>query len=70
MGWGSGVYVFDGVVGAILDEEISDQSKFNLIKTVAVVLAEHDRDTEGDSNYYDRPVVQEVFKELYPWWFD
>lgn len=70
MGWVSGVHVFDGIVGAILNEKISNQSKSELIKTVAILLAEHDWDTESDSNYYDHPVVQEVFKELYPWWFD
>lgn len=67
MGWGSGVYVFDDIVGAILDEKISDQSKFDLIKTVATVLAEQDWDTESDSGYIDHPIVKDVFNALYGW---
>jgi len=52
----------------ILTEEPLDKKKF--LKVIIKSLKEGDWDTEQDSDYWDHPLVREVFKELYPHWFD
>jgi hypothetical protein len=68
MGWGSGVYVFDAIAKALLDDKPVD--KKSALKAVIVALEDGDWDTHQDSDYYDHPLVQEAMKELHPDWFE
>ena len=67
MGWCSGTQVFDNVVEAILTDKSANQKK--LIKELIRALWELDWDCEQESEYWDNPVVKEVFMKLEPNWF-
>jgi len=68
MGWCSGTEVFDAVAEAVLEEGEMDAKEILMI--VAEVLRNNDWDCENDSYYWDHPVVQEIFHELEPEWFE
>jgi len=69
MGWASGVEIFDVVAGALLDDK-KEINKKKVLKSLINVLEDGDWDTQNDSDYYDHPLVQEIFKELHPNWFE
>jgi len=69
MGWASGVEIFDVVAGALLDDK-KEINKKEVLKSLINVLEDGDWDTQNDSDYYDHPLVQEIFKELHPNWFE
>lgn len=66
MGWCSATRIFDPIVGALLDDKPVDKKA--LIKMLAEELENGDWDCQMDSNYWDHPLVREVFKELHPDW--
>jgi hypothetical protein len=66
MGWCSGTDVFDGVMAALLD----NKSVKETIRTLILTLESMDWDCQMDSAYWEHSLVQEVFKELHPNWFD
>lgn len=68
MGWCSATYIFDNVAKALLSDEPVDK-KETLMK-LAETLREQDWDCESDSDYWDHPVVREIFMELEPEWFE
>ena len=71
MGWCSGTYVFDGVMDAFINEKsISKAVKKKIIKKVIEALQERDWDCESDSDYWEHPLVREIFMELKPEWFE
>ncbi len=70
MGWCSGTDVFDPMVKFILQMAISDIDKRAIIAHLVVTLQDHDWDCESDSAYYGDPLVQSVFQELHPEWFE
>lgn len=70
MGWCSGTFIFDRMADFILDTDKSDDEKYWALKALAEALEEQDWDCQSDSNYYDHPVVQKVFKSLHPHWFE
>ena len=67
MGWCSGTEIFDVAVGILLERKKADKE---IIKALAEILEEHDWDCQCDSTYWDEPLVQEVFRELHPKWFE
>ena len=65
MGWCSGTYVFDSVVGHLLSmNNISEFDKKLIIKNLIEELWNHDWDCEYYSGYIDEPIVRIAFKEL------
>lgn len=68
MGWCSATEVFDTIASALLDGQIFDEKE--VLKTLAVALRDADWDCEMDSDYWDHPVIQEIFRELEPDWFN
>lgn len=68
MGWCSGTEIFDTVAGAILSDEPIDKKE--ILMVVAEALRSMDWDCESDSEYWDHPVVREIFMELEPEWFE
>lgn len=67
MGFCSGTDIFDPIAGEILRADwILDENKRSLIKALVKALYSHDWDCEGDSYYYDHPIVQQVLRELNP----
>ena len=75
MGWCSGTYVFDAVIGTFVDQfdlnDPSNISRFNImLEKLNDALVDQDWDCEQDSEYYDHPLVQAFFKEKYPHWFE
>lgn len=68
MGWCSATRIFDSVAGVLLDDK--DIDKKEALETLIAALEDGDWDCQGDSDYYDHPLVQEIFKELHPNWFD
>ncbi len=67
MGFCSGTDIFDPVAKAILDSGwMEPENQASLIRTLMKALYDHDWDCEGDSRYYDHPIVQKVMRELNP----
>lgn len=69
MGWCSGTRVFDAVAKALLSEN-EELDKKQVLKYVILALQDADWDCEQDSDYWDHPLVREVFMELEPEWFE
>lgn len=67
MGWCSGTPIFDRVAEKILLTELSDDQKEELIFTLADAMADQDWDCEGDSKYWDHPLVRKAFKRVWPY---
>ena len=59
MGWCSATYLFDNIVGALLGKDKIDTKE--VIKNLINTLEEGDWDCQQDSDYYDHPVVKEIF---------
>lgn len=68
MGWCSGTEIFDMVCSVLLDK--TERSKKEILKSLIEALDNRDWDCHGDSAYWDHPLVQEIFKEMYPEWFE
>ena len=68
MGWCSGTEVFDAVAGALLDDKPVD--KKTVLKNLIETLQDKDWDCESDSDYWEHPIIREIFMELEPDWFD
>ncbi len=69
MGWCSATNIFDTVVGELLDEEKKSNKK-DVIMALISELENGDWDCQGDSEYWEHPLIQEIFKELHPSWFE
>lgn len=70
MGWCSGTGVFDPVVKTVIEETFDERVKRAVLKSLIEALQNHDWDCESDSEYYDHPLIQSLFRELNPDWFD
>ena len=68
MGWCSGTYVFDAVLSALVDDKKVDVE--TIIKILIEALEDNDWDCQSDSDYWDHPIVNKIFKELHPSWFE
>lgn len=68
MGWCTGTYVFDAVCKALFTE--GELDKESLLLALVKELEDMDWDCQADSDYYDNPTVQKVFRQLHPQWFD
>lgn len=68
MGWCSATEIFDAVASALLDG--GDVDKKNVLEIVISALEDGDWDCQQDSAFYDHPIVQEIFRELHPRWFE
>lgn len=68
MGWCSGTRVFDMVCEILLDEGPLDRR--SKLKSIIQDLENSDWDCQQDSDYWDHPLVREIFEELHPIWFD
>jgi hypothetical protein len=66
MGWCSATEIFDSVCNALL----AGKSKEQTIKELIEELEGNDWDCQGDSEYYDHPIVKAIFRELHPDWFE
>jgi len=67
MGWNSGTEIFDAVCKEILDKDKIEPKK--VIKSLIDALECCDWDTESESEYFNHPLVQKIFKKKYPHWF-
>lgn len=65
MGWCTGTYVFDGVVKALLDES-KTVSKEKVISELIDTLEDNDWDCQGDSEFFEHPLIQKIFREKHP----
>ena len=68
MGWCSATQIFDNVAEALLSDDEIDVKQ--TLKDLAQTLRYMDWDCEGESEYWEHPVVREIFKELDPDLFD
>ena len=69
MGWCSGTDIFDSVCEELLSmEEISEDAKKRLLKSLVKSLEWHDWDCHYDSNFAANKIVQIVLAELHPDW--
>ena len=78
MGWCSGTDVFDVVCEAMFklkyiaidpDTKIVMSDTKNVIKELVIALEMMDWDCQKESDVWNHPIVQEVFKEIHPDWF-
>lgn len=63
MGWCSGTDIFDLVVEALLEGEVTDKDK-KVIGELIVALKGNDWDCQQDSQYWYHPIVKQIYKEL------
>lgn len=71
MGWCSApTDLFDWVSGFALSTDKPDDEKYTLLVKVAGVLEGEDWDCQRDSNDWEDPIVQRVFRYLHPDWFE
>ena len=70
MGWCSGTEVFDKVAGAVLNSKLPEADQYDILYILAESLSDMDWDCQSESGYWDHPLVQKVFEDLYPEWFD
>jgi hypothetical protein len=73
MGFCSGTDIFDPVIDCILKQSpdrLHPEARRELIRALILALWKHDWDCETDSEYFENPIVHEVFKALKPEWFD
>lgn len=68
MGWCSATIIFDKVAGALLDDQPPD--KKSVLKVVIDALEDGDWDCQQDSAYWSHPLIQEIFREMHPRWFE
>lgn len=69
MGWCSATDIFDSMAyHVIVESAVAEDSKYQILLTLAKSLEEDDWDCQSDSVWYDDPLVQKVFKELHPDW--
>jgi len=68
MGWCSATEIFDTVASAVLSDKPLDKKE--VLMVVAEALRDMDWDCEQDSDYWDDPIVREIFMELEPEWFE
>lgn len=79
MGWCSGTDIFDIICEAMLSPEninvdpntglIVSNTK-EVLKKVITELELMDWDCQQETEFWDSPIVQEVFKELHHDWFE
>ncbi|MEA3296145.1 MAG: hypothetical protein U9Q27_03355 [Patescibacteria group bacterium] len=67
MGWCSGTDIFDIVCEAIFDSK--NKNTKDIIKKIIIELEIMDWDCQRESDFWNKPIVQEAFKELHPDWF-
>jgi len=68
MGWCSATEIFDSVAGLLLDK--TELSKKEVLKKLIKSLEDGDWDCQHESEYWDNPMVKEIFKEIHPSWFE
>jgi uncharacterized Zn finger protein len=68
MGWCSGTDVFDDIVEQVLDMKIKAKAKAEIIAVVVDALENHDWDCQGESAYFEHPIVQAAMQKLHPDW--
>lgn len=68
MGWCSGTIIFDEIAKIVLSDEPLDKKA--TLKAVIESLENGDWDCQSDSEYWKHPLVQEIFRELHPRWFE
>ena len=69
MGWCSGTKLFDIIVESLIDKKRTKTPK-EVIKILTEVMEDMDWDCQQDSRYWNHPLIQDVFKELHPDWFE
>lgn len=67
MGFSRGTEVFDAVVEDLLDSSLNDTEIESVLLSLARQLSALDWDTESESSYFDNPVVQRVFRTVWPY---
>lgn len=67
MGWCSATDIFDQVVGALLEPPLDKET---VIKSLIDELENGDWDCQQDSKYFNHPLIQKIFREKYPHWFE
>lgn len=79
MGWCSGTDIFDVVCETMLNPEnvnvdpntgLTVSNTKEVLKKIIVELELMDWDCQQETEFWDSPIVQEVFKELHPDWFE
>jgi hypothetical protein len=68
MGWCSGTEIFDEVAEIVLQD--GEVDKEAVLLALINVMRSHDWDCEGDSEYFDHPVVDKIFRKLEPEWYE
>jgi len=61
MGWSNGTEIFDQTMKTVLEQKLSDKSTLEIAEVLKNALQNEDWDTEDESEYYEHPVIGEVF---------
>lgn len=70
MGWCSGTDIFDAVAKLILSKDEVSEEEIQVLKTLVDALEDGDWDCQGDSDFYEHPIVQRIMRELHPDWYE
>ena len=67
MGWCSATELFDKLCDVLFDAK---SDKEPVLKSFITALEDADWDCQVDSKYWDHPLIQKIFRELHPDWFE
>lgn len=71
MGWCNATEIFDAACRGILgDRQKITQGATKALGIIIDNLEDHDWDCQQDSEYWDHPIVQQLFKDRHPEWFE
>lgn len=64
--------IFDEVAAAILGHlsDLTDEDKVKVLSVLIDVLETHEWIYPQDSDYFENPLVQKIFREKHPEWFE
>lgn len=64
MGFCSATEIFDGILDHFLAEDSENKEPIEVIKILIKTLWAMDWDCEGDSKYWEHPLIKQAFREL------
>jgi hypothetical protein len=70
MGWCSATDIFDKVAKFVISAEADTEFKRETLMALIGALEEGDWDCQRDSAYWGDPLIESVFREMHPRWFE
>lgn len=70
MGWNGGTAIFDAVTGEVFSfPRLPTEAITDILHVLVDALEDQDWDTHNESQYWNTPIVRQLFQERNPEWF-